>query len=165
MLILILIDIQCSQNAVFIFEKGSNCQNNSSSGSHHKVKNPPPPHSKIFKNPDVACDLTCVPLHTSLWSQWYCLSTRASSLIHPSASVQFELSPSLRNLIVANYINLELSMISITTILVKILQMIWGYVAVVHQSVCLFVCIFERYTFCIAIVLWCYFSGTWSSSH
>ena len=45
MLILILIDVQYSQNAVFSFEKGSNCQNHSSSGSHHPVKNSP---SKIF---------------------------------------------------------------------------------------------------------------------
>ena len=39
MLILILIDVQYPQNAVFSFEKGSNCQNHSSSGSHHPVKN------------------------------------------------------------------------------------------------------------------------------
>ena len=37
MLILILIDVQYSQNAVFSFEKGSNHQNHSSS-SHHLVK-------------------------------------------------------------------------------------------------------------------------------
>ena len=40
MLILILIDVQYSQKAVFSFEKGSNCQNHSSSGSHHLLKNP-----------------------------------------------------------------------------------------------------------------------------
>ena len=38
MLILILIDVQYSQNAVFRFEKGSNRQNHSSSGSHYPVK-------------------------------------------------------------------------------------------------------------------------------
>ena len=38
MVILILIDVQYSQNAVFSFEKGSNCQNHSFSDSHHKVK-------------------------------------------------------------------------------------------------------------------------------
>ena len=38
MLILILIDIQYSQNAVFSFEKFPSRQNHSSSGSHHLVK-------------------------------------------------------------------------------------------------------------------------------
>ena len=38
MLILILIDVQYSQKAVFSFEKGSNCQNHSSPGSFHLVK-------------------------------------------------------------------------------------------------------------------------------
>ena len=40
MLILILIDFQYSQKAVFSFEKRSNGQNHSSSGSCHPVKNP-----------------------------------------------------------------------------------------------------------------------------
>ena len=46
-------------------------------------------------------------------------------------------------------INLMLSAISIITILVKVLQVIWGSATsfVVCQSVCLFVCIFERYAF------------------
>ena len=38
MLILILIDVQYSQEAVFSFEKGLNCQNHSSSGSLCLVK-------------------------------------------------------------------------------------------------------------------------------
>ena len=42
MVILTLIDVQYSQNAVFSFEKGSDCQNLSSSDSHHKVKKFPP---------------------------------------------------------------------------------------------------------------------------
>ena len=42
MLILILIDVQYSQNAVFSFEKFSNRQNHSSSDSHHLVKKSPP---------------------------------------------------------------------------------------------------------------------------
>ena len=41
MLILTLIDVQYSQNAVFSFEKFSNHQNHFSSSSHHIVKNPP----------------------------------------------------------------------------------------------------------------------------
>ena len=41
MLILILIDVQYSQNAVFSFEKFWNRQNHSSSGSHHLVKKSP----------------------------------------------------------------------------------------------------------------------------
>ena len=41
MQILILIDDQYSQKAVFCFEKGQDCQNHSSSGSHHPVKKSP----------------------------------------------------------------------------------------------------------------------------
>ena len=47
MLILILIDVQYSQKAVFSFEKGLNHENQSS-GSLHLVKNPP---SKISDSP------------------------------------------------------------------------------------------------------------------
>ena len=54
MLILILIDVQYSQNAAFSFEKGSNCQNHSTSGSHHLVNKSPPPSHKIFDFPPVA---------------------------------------------------------------------------------------------------------------
>ena len=49
MLILVLIDVQHSQKAVFSFEKGSNCQNHSSSSSLHPVKKFP--HSKILDSP------------------------------------------------------------------------------------------------------------------
>ena len=45
MLLLILIDVQYSQKAVFSFKKGLNCQDHSSSGSFHPVNLPPP--SKI----------------------------------------------------------------------------------------------------------------------
>ena len=48
MLILILIDVQYSQNAVFSFEKFSNRQNHSSSGSHHLVKKSPQQCSLLF---------------------------------------------------------------------------------------------------------------------
>ena len=41
MLILVLIDVQYSQNAVFSFEKFSNHHNHSSSDSHHLVKKNP----------------------------------------------------------------------------------------------------------------------------
>ena len=41
-LILILMDVEYSQNAVFSFAKGLNHQNRSSSGSHHRLKNSPP---------------------------------------------------------------------------------------------------------------------------
>ena len=52
MLILSLIDVQYSQEAVFGFENGSNCKKHSSSGSHQLVKkfflskifHPPPPN-------------------------------------------------------------------------------------------------------------------------
>ena len=48
MLILILIDVQYSQNAVFSFEKFLNPQNHSSSGSHHLVKKSPQQCSLLF---------------------------------------------------------------------------------------------------------------------
>ena len=41
MLILILIDVQYSEKAVFNSEIASNCENHSYSGSHHLVKNFP----------------------------------------------------------------------------------------------------------------------------
>ena len=41
MLILILIDVQYSQNTVFSYKKFSNRQNHYPSGSHHLVKNAP----------------------------------------------------------------------------------------------------------------------------
>ena len=47
MLILVLIDVQYSQNAVFSFEKDSNCQNHSSTGSHHPVKKSPHPQQNF----------------------------------------------------------------------------------------------------------------------
>ena len=51
MLILILIDGQYSQNAVFSFEKGSNSQNHSFSGSLHprKISDSHPPVTTIWK--------------------------------------------------------------------------------------------------------------------
>ena len=52
MLILILIDVQYSQKAVFGFEKGLNCQNHSTSGSLHLVKKSPHP-SKISDSPPI----------------------------------------------------------------------------------------------------------------
>ena len=42
MLVLILIDVQYSQNSVFSFEKFLNRQNHSSLGSHYLVKKFPP---------------------------------------------------------------------------------------------------------------------------
>ena len=72
MVILILIDVQYSQNAAFSFEKGSNCQNHSTSGSHHLVNKSPPPH-KIFDFPPMAVgeggDLPYHPLQL-LWKPW-----------------------------------------------------------------------------------------------
>ena len=48
MLILILIDVQYSQKAVFNFEKGWNHQDHYSSGSLHLVKKSPPPFPPKF---------------------------------------------------------------------------------------------------------------------
>ena len=47
MLILILIDVQYSHNAVFSFEKDSNRQNHSYLCSDHPVKEFPPPRAKF----------------------------------------------------------------------------------------------------------------------
>ena len=55
MLILILIDVQYSQKAVFSFEKGLNHQNYPSPGSLHLVKRFPP--SKISNPPTSRGDL------------------------------------------------------------------------------------------------------------
>ena len=63
MLILILIDIQYSQKAVFSFEKGSYCQNQSFSGSLHllkksllsKISDPPSPTLYWYlENPELS---------------------------------------------------------------------------------------------------------------
>ena len=51
MLILILIDVQYSQKAIFSFEKDSNCQNHSSPGFLYPVKKSPPPQWKFTPTP------------------------------------------------------------------------------------------------------------------
>ena len=69
MLVLILIDVQYSQKAVFSFEEGSKCQNNSSSGSLHPVNPPPPPLVKFIFPPPLlegAGEFTPPPL-TAIW--------------------------------------------------------------------------------------------------
>ena len=48
MIILILIDVQYSQNVVFSFQKFSNRKNHSSSGSHHLVKKSPQQCSLLY---------------------------------------------------------------------------------------------------------------------
>ena len=59
MLILILIDVQYSQNAVFTFGKDLNHQNHSSSGSHHQVEKSPP--AKFLILPTNAGEFTSTP--------------------------------------------------------------------------------------------------------
>ena len=79
MLILILDDIQCLQNVVFTFKKGSNVQNHSPSDSHQRIKNYPAtkfpiPHSEgIFPYP--------YPLPLTLWKN---LTNVAQSSIQPN---------------------------------------------------------------------------------
>ena len=58
MLILVLIDVQYSQKAIFSFEKGLIGQNHSSSGCHHWVTKSPPPIQQNFQSP---------PLLTAIW--------------------------------------------------------------------------------------------------
>ena len=57
MIILILIDVQYSQKAVFSFDKGLNGQNHSSTGSHQPVKKSP---SKIPDSPHCSLPLTAI---------------------------------------------------------------------------------------------------------
>ena len=62
MLVLILIDVQHSQKALFSFEKGSNGQNHSSSCSDHpispsKISNPPTPY-RYLENPATPLKVT-----------------------------------------------------------------------------------------------------------
>ena len=65
MLILILTDVQHSQEAIFSFEIGSNCQNHSSSGSFHPVTKIPPVKFPILPTPLVTIYLP-PPLYT-IW--------------------------------------------------------------------------------------------------
>ena len=63
---LILIDVQYSQNAIFSFEKGSNSQNHSSSGSQDTVKKSPPQQNFRFPAPKPEGGFTPAPL-TTIW--------------------------------------------------------------------------------------------------
>ena len=82
MLILILIDVQYSQKAVFSFGKGSNCQNQSSSGSLHAVKKSSHPHpSKISIS---------LPPTPPLTATWKTLHNKAVSLSLVKCLIGFE---------------------------------------------------------------------------
>ena len=59
-IILILIDVQYSQNAVFTFGKDLNHQNHSSSGSHHQAEKSPPP-AKFLIPPTNVGEFTSTP--------------------------------------------------------------------------------------------------------
>ena len=79
-LILILIDVQYSQNAVFTFGKDLNHQNHSSSGSHHQVeKSPPakflipPPNVGEFTSTPTPLLLFGKPCHVRSTSKWWLL--------------------------------------------------------------------------------------------
>ena len=63
MLIFILIDVHYSQNTVFSFAKGSNCQKHSSSQSHQLAKNPP---SKVSDFPHTRGGIYS-PSLTAIW--------------------------------------------------------------------------------------------------
>ena len=71
MLILILIDVQYSQNAVFTFGKDLNHQNHSSSGSHHQVEKSPPQQNFWFPLP-MWENLPPSPLLTAIWKTLSC---------------------------------------------------------------------------------------------
>ena len=87
MLILILIDVQYLQNAVFSFEKGSNSRNHSYSGSHHSVKKNYP--SKISDSPLPShCGANLSPALTTIWKTLcmeYCCYVWAGA---PSCSLE-----------------------------------------------------------------------------
>ena len=84
MLILVLIDVQYSQKAVFSFEKGSNCQNHSSSDSLNLVKKFPP--SKISSPP--------TPPFTAIWKTLACVAKNEFQYVAINKSHEF-----------ANYVN------------------------------------------------------------
>ena len=88
-LIVILIDAQSSEKAVFSFEKGSNCQNQSSSGSLHLVKNPP-----LQKNPRFSPSLTTTWKPCIFYFDWKIIGSQVTRLGHKSqlhASMEFKL--------------------------------------------------------------------------
>ena len=64
MLILILIDVYYSHNAVFNFEKGSNCQNHSSLNSHNPVNSPHWGGENLTPHP--------TPSLTAIWKTLLC---------------------------------------------------------------------------------------------
>ena len=69
-LILILIDVQYSQNAVFTFGKDLNHQNHSSSGSHHQVEKSPP--AQFLIPPPHVGEFTSTPTLTAIWKTLSC---------------------------------------------------------------------------------------------
>ena len=70
-LILILIDIQYTQNAVFSFEKSSNYQNDSCLGSHHAVEKSPPPSKMSDSNPTPHPHPHPLLLFEKPWNMYY----------------------------------------------------------------------------------------------
>ena len=85
MLILILIDVQYSQKAVFSFEQGSNGQNHSS-GSHHPVK----------KSPQEICAIStekfCFDMFNFMWKVLEILFSQCKSPVmtlrlHPAGNL------------------------------------------------------------------------------
>ena len=78
MLILILFDVQYSQEAVFSFEEGLNCQNHFSSGSTHPVKTIPPSQISDFPH-----QVEYPASLTTIWKTLYIY------IIHPESNPKF----------------------------------------------------------------------------
>ena len=93
MLILVLIDVQYSQKAVFHSEKGSNCQNHSSSGSLHPVKNF---HPVKFLIPSPQGGGDFAPPLTTIWKT-QCIKTRSRITSHSGTLIDNIFSNSIEN--------------------------------------------------------------------
>ena len=115
----------------------------------------------------------CMNLYLLLWSMTPFLWNLLSSCDVSESIVYDYLCPSFTfteksdfGFTVTLKIELVLSVTSIITIKVRVLQMIWVYVAsfMVCHSVCPFFCIFERYTWHDVIEPALYFSGAWNPS-
>ena len=101
-----------------------------------------------------------VAIHIFLWSQWkYSVSLSAAVLLSiclPKSIWTFTFTAKSDCAITFTIkINICLSVTGIITITVILLRMVWDCATsfVVCQSVCLFFCIFERYTLHIIIML------------
>ena len=111
--------------------------------------------ANVLMSSNFVYGLIFVKLRIFLWSQWkYCVCLSVSIclplLVWPFTFTEksdFDITITLK-------IEIVLCVTRVITIKVKLLQMILGYVTsfVVCQSICLYFCIFERFTLHIIMV-------------